>query len=143
MKCAIEPPWIVYFRVRLTWRHPSRVRSSHHNSISFQNTAVSNAKMTLKNLIKWNKTASRVYALGVWTMIGSFAYFHFTSGQKSTDSAKSEERKKEERKNPNEVLYETEHTKTIIIYKKDFVPYTTRIQNFIQSFTGGPGTGDS
>lgn len=43
---------------------------------------------------------------------------------------------------PNEVVYQTAHTKTIVVYKKDFVPYTTRIHNLIKSFSSEPGTGD-
>ncbi|XP_061628136.1 small integral membrane protein 26-like [Phyllopteryx taeniolatus] len=100
--------------------------------------------MTLKDVTKWNRIVSTVYAMGVWTMIGSFAYFHYTGRFKnSTDSAQNEEERTEKPKDRNEVLHQTAHTKTIILYKKDFVPYTTRIYNFFQSFTGGPSTGDS
>lgn len=42
----------------------------------------------------------------------------------------------------NTVVYKTPHCKTVIIYKNDFVPYTTRIYNFIKSFSSEPGTGD-
>lgn len=42
----------------------------------------------------------------------------------------------------NTVVYKTPHSKTVIIYKKDFVPFTTRIYNFIQSLGSEPGTGD-
>ncbi|XP_061685570.1 small integral membrane protein 26-like [Syngnathoides biaculeatus] len=100
--------------------------------------------MTLKDFTKWNRAVSTVYALGVWTMISSFAYFHYTGRfQNSTDLAQNEEEKTEKSKDGNEVVYQTAHSKTIIVYKKDFVPYTTRIYNLFQSFTGGPGTGDS
>lgn len=50
--------------------------------------------------------------------------------------------KPEEPEEENTVVYKTPHSKTIIIYKKDFVPYTTRIYNFIKSFSSEPGTGE-
>lgn len=39
-------------------------------------------------------------------------------------------------------MHETAHSKTVIIYKKDFVPYTTRIYNFLRPVSGEPGSGD-
>lgn len=48
----------------------------------------------------------------------------------------------QEPEDPNQVVYETAHCKTIVMYKKDFVPYTTRIYNFIKSFSGDSGSGD-
>ncbi|XP_077427592.1 small integral membrane protein 26-like [Vanacampus margaritifer] len=99
--------------------------------------------MALKDVRKWNKIASAVYTIGVWTIIGSLGYFYYTNRDKiNTHSARNEEENAEERENLNTIVYETAHNKTIIIYKKDFVPYTTRMYNFFQSFTGGPGTGN-
>uniref|UniRef100_A0A3Q3KYH4 Small integral membrane protein 26 n=1 Tax=Mastacembelus armatus TaxID=205130 RepID=A0A3Q3KYH4_9TELE len=89
--------------------------------------------MSLKDLAKWNIRLSAVYAVGVWTMIGSYAYFRYTG-------LKQEEEQPED---PNQVTYRTAHTNTIITYRKDFVPYTTRIYNFIALFSGDSGTGDS
>lgn len=48
----------------------------------------------------------------------------------------------QEEEDENTVVYKTPHSKTVITYKKDFVPYTTRIYNFIKSFSSEPGTGD-
>lgn len=48
----------------------------------------------------------------------------------------------QEPEDENTVVYKTAHSKTIIIYKKDFVPYTTRIYNFVKSFSSESGTGD-
>lgn len=39
----------------------------------------------------------------------------------------------EKAEDPDQVVYQTAHTKTIITYKKDFVPFTTRIYNFFKS----------
>uniref|UniRef100_A0A3Q2YJZ7 Small integral membrane protein 26 n=1 Tax=Hippocampus comes TaxID=109280 RepID=A0A3Q2YJZ7_HIPCM len=93
--------------------------------------------MTLKDARKWNRSVSTVYVLGVWTMIGSVAYLYYTGRFKNSTEATTGVPK-----NPNEFIYQTPHNKTIVVYKKDFVPYTTRIYNFVQSFTGGPGTAD-
>lgn len=57
-------------------------------------------------------------------------------------SAKKVE-KKQEIEEINVVVHETAHNKTVITYKKDFVPYPTRIYNFFQSFSSGPGGGAS
>ncbi|XP_078138812.1 small integral membrane protein 26-like [Centroberyx gerrardi] len=98
--------------------------------------------MTFKDVTKWNTRISIVYAIGVWTMIGSYAYYRHM-GYYDEKTVKKEEQEEKEKQNPNEVVYKTAHTKTIIIYKEDFVPFSTRIQNFFKSFSGGPGTGDN
>ncbi|KAF7664705.1 hypothetical protein LDENG_00168790 [Lucifuga dentata] len=97
--------------------------------------------MAFKDVAKWNTRVSIVYAAGVWTMIGSYAYYKYT-GRYDEKPKKKEEKEVKEPENPNEVVYETAHTKTIIIYKEDFVPFTTRIYNFIKSFSKDSGTGD-
>lgn len=58
----------------------------------------------------------------------------------SVIKGKPEDQQEEE--DENTVVYKTPHSKTVIVYKKDFVPYTTRIYNFIKSFSSEPGTGD-
>ncbi|KAK7930708.1 hypothetical protein WMY93_007103 [Mugilogobius chulae] len=96
--------------------------------------------MDPKNVLRWNKGASAVYALGIWTMVGSYFYFKYTGkcddlpGEVCTTPVKE--------KNPNEVVYETAHMKSVIVYKKDFVPYRIRIMNFIESFNNGTASGD-
>ncbi|XP_040892437.1 small integral membrane protein 26-like [Toxotes jaculatrix] len=96
--------------------------------------------MPFKDALKWNKRVSAVYALGVWTMIGSYAYYKYTGRYEDTAVQKEEE--VEEQENPNKVVYQTAHSKTVMVYKKDFVPYSSRIYNFITSFSSQPGTGD-
>ncbi|XP_070684463.1 small integral membrane protein 26-like [Pempheris klunzingeri] len=95
--------------------------------------------MSLKDVVKWNIRGSVLYALGVWTMVGSYAYLKYTGRYDDTPVTTEEEVQED----PNQVVYETAHTKTIIIYKKDFVPYSTRIYNFIRSFSSEPRSGDS
>uniref|UniRef100_M4A766 Small integral membrane protein 26 n=1 Tax=Xiphophorus maculatus TaxID=8083 RepID=M4A766_XIPMA len=85
--------------------------------------------MTIKDPIKWNYRVSAVYAVGIWTILGSYVLFKYT-GLKQ---------KFEEPENPNKHVYETAHSKTVIIYKEDFVPYSRRIYNFIKSLSGASG----
>ncbi|XP_061882181.1 small integral membrane protein 26-like [Entelurus aequoreus] len=96
--------------------------------------------MTLDDVQRWHKRLSAVYALGVGIMIGSYGYYRYTGRH---DPPIQMEEEIPDESNPKNVFHKTAHTKTIIIYKKDFVPYTTRIYNFVQSFIGGPGSGDS
>ncbi|XP_063331619.1 small integral membrane protein 26-like [Pelmatolapia mariae] len=96
--------------------------------------------MKFKDLLKWNARVSAVYAIGIWTMIGSYAYLKYT-GRCEVALVKKEE--VEEPQDPNQEVYKTAHSKTVITYKKDFVPYTTRIYNLISSFSGDRGAGDS
>ncbi|XP_029920904.1 small integral membrane protein 26-like [Myripristis murdjan] len=97
--------------------------------------------MTFKDLAKWNTRVSILYAVGVWSMVGSYAYYRY-HGYFDENTVKKEEEETTVPVNPREKVYETAHTKTIIVYKEDFVPYSTRIYNFIKSFSGEPGTGD-
>lgn len=39
----------------------------------------------------------------------------------------------EEDNRPNVKKYETAHSKTIIVYKENFVPYSTRLLNFFRN----------
>ncbi|XP_072239826.1 small integral membrane protein 26-like [Leuresthes tenuis] len=95
--------------------------------------------MVIKDFMKWNKGVSAVYAIGIWTMICSFGYFKYTGRYEDMSVRKEEE---EEPENPNKHIYKTPHSETTIIYKKDFVPYTTRISNLFKSFSGEPGPED-
>ncbi|KAF6724576.1 hypothetical protein FQA47_015859 [Oryzias melastigma] len=96
--------------------------------------------MTFKDFAKWNTKVSAVYALGIWTMISSFAYFKYTGRYDDTTEQKKEE-VVEEPADPNTHVYVTAHTRTTITYKKDFVPFTTRLYNFYKSFSE-PGAAD-
>ncbi|XP_028311312.1 small integral membrane protein 26-like [Gouania willdenowi] len=91
--------------------------------------------MQVKDVLKWRTRLSAVYALGVWTMIVSYGIFKYTGCLEDT-SGKEKQAVKEEEENPYQVTFNTAHSRNIIIYKKDFVPYTTRIYNFVKSFNG-------
>ncbi|XP_061763712.1 small integral membrane protein 26-like [Nerophis ophidion] len=96
--------------------------------------------MIFKDVAMWQKRLSMVYALGVWTMITSYGYYRYSG--RLGDTSQIEEESPYEANSKN-VFHQSPHTKTVIIYKNDFVPYTTRIYDFVQSFIGGPGSGDS
>lgn len=38
----------------------------------------------MKDLVKWNTRVSALYALGIWTMISSYAYFKYTGRLQET-----------------------------------------------------------
>ena len=125
--------------------------------------------MSLRDYTKWNTRASLLYALGVWTMIGSVGIYKYMGYDvvegKSTKKNQwqppiialqqlfpstrvilipgsvfpfpySVVKREEEPENPNRVVHSTPHSKTVIIYKENFVPYHTRIYNF---FNGSDG----
>ncbi|KAI3352648.1 hypothetical protein L3Q82_019292, partial [Scortum barcoo] len=101
------------------------------------------AAAMVKDVVKWNRRMSVVYAVGVWTMICSYGFFRYVGRPEDTAvKRKKREEEVEEQKNPNEVVYETPHMKTTIVYKKDFVPFSTRIYSFFNSVSSGPGSGD-
>ncbi|MED6251784.1 hypothetical protein ATANTOWER_002902 [Ataeniobius toweri] len=94
--------------------------------------------MKFRDVMKWNSRVSAVYAVGIWTMIGSYAYYKYT-GRFDDTKVRTEIEEPEE---PNKHVYQTAHSKTVIMYKEDFVPYSRRIYDFIKSFSGEPGPGD-
>ncbi|XP_068583281.1 small integral membrane protein 26-like [Cebidichthys violaceus] len=96
--------------------------------------------MNFKDVVKWNTRVSAVYAVGIWTMVGSYAYVKYSGRFEDTPVEKKEE--VQEPEDPNKVVHQTAHSKTVIVYRKDFVPYSTRIYNFIRSFSGEPKSGD-
>ncbi|XP_034543737.1 small integral membrane protein 26-like [Notolabrus celidotus] len=96
--------------------------------------------MGIQDMMKWNVRASALYAVGVWTMIGSYGFLKYSGRLEDVPEVKTEDEEVPE--NLERVVHETAHSKTVIYYKKDFVPYHIRISNFIKSFTSGPKTGD-
>ncbi|XP_076004081.1 small integral membrane protein 26-like [Genypterus blacodes] len=85
--------------------------------------------MSFKDPTKWNNAVSLMYAFGVWTMIGSYAYYKYTGQYDEKPGEKEEE--VEELESPNQVVSKTAHNKTTVIYKENFVPLTARIYTFL------------
>ncbi|KAK5866599.1 hypothetical protein PBY51_020778 [Eleginops maclovinus] len=92
--------------------------------------------MHVNEALKWNKRMSIVYAAGAWIMVGSYAFYRYTGRHDDLQVQKEEEVPVPE--DNTQLVFFTDHSKTVVIYKKDFVPYTTRIYNYISSFSN-PG----
>lgn len=91
------------------------------------------------DIVKWNKRMSVIYAIGVWSMLGSYGYYVYTRGDEYPLKKSDIE---EQPPNPNEAVFETAHTKTTIVYKENFVPYSTRIVRLFKSLIGATTTDD-
>ncbi|XP_072490652.1 small integral membrane protein 26 [Notamacropus eugenii] len=90
----------------------------------------------------WYRRMSLVYLIGAWTTVGSI----FLSAWKrkealakvDEDLAKEESLKDKdsaEKPEPKRGFY----VETIVTYKENFVPYTTRLYNYWKSWSNGPG----
>lgn len=66
-------------------------------------------------------------------------YFNGLSAFLNFSETKKDE---EELPNPNQEVYSTAHSTTTIVYREDFVPYTTRIMNLIK-YVSGDSTSES
>ncbi|XP_068178132.1 small integral membrane protein 26-like [Antennarius striatus] len=102
--------------------------------------------MSSKGVLWWNTRLSLLYAFGIWTMLGSIGYMKFSGHLEDASGKKEEEieeRKEEkEAENLRQAVHDNGYFKTVVVYKKDFVPYSTRISNFISRFRREPGTED-
>ncbi|KAG9277857.1 small integral membrane protein 26-like [Astyanax mexicanus] len=92
--------------------------------------------------LKWNKRAAMVYAVGVWTMLGSYGYYRYT--HRNDPPVQMPEMEEDTR--PNVKKIETPHSTTIMVYKENnFVPYSTRFLNLFRKAddsSSGPQTDD-
>ncbi|CAK6969129.1 chemokine XC receptor 1-like [Scomber scombrus] len=98
-------------------------------------------------LNKWPSKLVRVrcaagFCATAW-IISIVASLHIAIKMKETTNEDVKEEVEPEPENPNQFVYESTHSKTIIVYKENFVPYTTRIYNFVKSFSSGPESGGS
>uniref|UniRef100_A0A8C3W8B4 Small integral membrane protein 26 n=1 Tax=Catagonus wagneri TaxID=51154 RepID=A0A8C3W8B4_9CETA len=91
--------------------------------------------MRPEKALAWYRRMSVVYGLGAWTLLGSLFLW-----SKKKDTPPGEEI---EQKNMSTIeLSESPkgfYVETIVTYKEDFVPITSRIINYLKSWTGGPG----
>ncbi|KAL6455879.1 hypothetical protein MHYP_G00357300 [Metynnis hypsauchen] len=81
--------------------------------------------------VKWNKRASMLYAVGIWTMFGTYGYYRY----QHRNDPPVEMPKEEEDTRPNVKTVKTSHLSTTIVYKEDFVPYSTRFLNLFRPTT--------
>ncbi|XP_029449638.1 small integral membrane protein 26 [Rhinatrema bivittatum] len=95
--------------------------------------------VSARNIAKWNTRVSLLYAVGIWTMLGTFGYFQIKRKRENPEAGEAAghdeelkddltlQSKTEEKRRTGFYITET------VTYKKDFVPYSTRIYNFITS----------
>ncbi|XP_062304507.1 small integral membrane protein 26-like [Osmerus eperlanus] len=99
--------------------------------------------MQITDIVKWNKRVSLIYAVGVWTLMGTYGFYTYTGHYDKKPEILTETKKDEEElPNPNQEVYSTAHSTTTIVYRENFVPYTTRIRNLIK-YVSGDSTSES
>uniref|UniRef100_A0A8C9QMY7 Small integral membrane protein 26 n=1 Tax=Spermophilus dauricus TaxID=99837 RepID=A0A8C9QMY7_SPEDA len=93
----------------------------------------------------WYRRMSMVYALGTWTLLGSAFYFCQKKkdcevwgrmGVTATDMRGFFDVSTSEIPESPKQFY----VETIVTYKEDFVPYTTKILKYLKSWTGSSGS---
>ncbi|XP_062400874.1 small integral membrane protein 26-like [Sardina pilchardus] len=89
--------------------------------------------MPISDVFKWKKRASLMYAIGAWTVCGSLAYYKYYNIEPLVTATPVEEDKGIVEK------YKGDYHKTTVVYREDFVPYSSRLLNFLK----GPSTEDS
>ncbi|XP_028830057.1 small integral membrane protein 26-like isoform X2 [Denticeps clupeoides] len=96
-------------------------------------TGRDSGSMAPSDVVKWNKRVSLLYAIGAWTMFGSCGYYWYARRSEPRAPVRPEVEDREQ--DPNVKIYETKYSKTTIVYRPDFVPYSDRILNFFKSFS--------
>ncbi|KAM8945481.1 small integral membrane protein 26 [Pelodytes ibericus] len=93
---------------------------------------------SLKQYLTWNKRLSMAYAFGIWTAVGSYGFYYFTNKRHEDakipkpDEALVDDAfdKKEEKKKTGFYMENT------VVYKENFVPYSTRLSNLVSRLFG-------
>ncbi|KAJ8264267.1 hypothetical protein GJAV_G00147190 [Gymnothorax javanicus] len=95
--------------------------------------------MNLKDITKWNVRVSMVYAIGIWTMIGSYGYLRLFRSKDENEKPQDTEAL-EELKDEHNTTQETRkpgfYVESTIRYRENFVPYSTRLMNFLKTLSG-------
>ncbi|KAJ8365844.1 hypothetical protein SKAU_G00146750 [Synaphobranchus kaupii] len=98
--------------------------------------------MNLKDVARWNVRVSMAYAVGIWTMLGSYGYYRFSLSKEEGDKPQDTEDKEEPIENLSTEEGEEKpkgfQTKSTIRYRENFVPYSTRLFNYLKTLNGGP-----
>ncbi|XP_069463634.1 small integral membrane protein 26 [Ambystoma mexicanum] len=92
---------------------------------------------TPAEVLRWKKRMSIVYAAGVWTVVSCFGYRYLKGRwwpQTSESPADCEELPTvfETKLEPKHEPFFTQE----MVYKENFVPYTTRLYMFVKSILG-------
>lgn len=89
--------------------------------------------MRPERALVWYRRMSVVYGLGAWTLLGSL--FLWSQKKNKLPGGEVENMSKVELSEAPKGFY----VETVVTYKEDFVPITSRIVNYLKSWTGGPG----
>ncbi|XP_051868110.1 small integral membrane protein 26-like [Pristis pectinata] len=97
--------------------------------------------MRLKDLTRWNTRVSLVYAIGIWTMLGTYAFFQMKRKQEkgmigSNSMISAEATLEKENQMTDEPKKKTKKNvvETNVVVKEGFIPFSTRIYNYGTSF---------
>ncbi|XP_036606939.1 small integral membrane protein 26 [Trichosurus vulpecula] len=94
----------------------------------------------------WYRRMSLVYLIGAWTTVGSICLSRWKRRQPlaKEEALKDEDLAKEESLEDKAFSVEKPearrgfYVETIVTYKENFVPYTTRLYNYWKSWSNGP-----
>ncbi|XP_078062742.1 small integral membrane protein 26-like [Mustelus asterias] len=101
--------------------------------------------MTLRDMTRWNVRVSLVYAIGIWTMLGTYGFFHL---KKKRELATLESNATETTEVPGQPELEEDITSmphkqpakeavsTTVVVKEGFVPHSSRIYTYGKSVFG-------
>ncbi|XP_067844483.1 small integral membrane protein 26-like isoform X2 [Heptranchias perlo] len=98
--------------------------------------------MNLKEIARWNVRVSLVYALGIWTMLGTYGFFQLKKkreqaiiGSSAEDSAATYQEELQTNVEP-EKKTKKEFVDTNVVLKENFVPFSSRIYSYGKSVFG-------
>ncbi|XP_067901855.1 small integral membrane protein 26-like [Heterodontus francisci] len=103
--------------------------------------------MNLKDVARWNVRVSLVYAVGIWTMLGTYGYFQLkrkreqaTIESSAEDTAEATCQQELQEGTTFELQEETrkELVETNVVVKEGFVPFSSRIYAYGKSVFGVP-----
>ncbi|XP_051831832.1 small integral membrane protein 26 [Antechinus flavipes] len=83
----------------------------------------------------WYRRMSLIYALGAWTLVGSICI----SSWKRKQTLANEEVLKDEDSVEKAESRRGFYVETVVTYKENFVPFSTRFYNYWKSWSNGPG----
>ncbi|XP_041064451.1 small integral membrane protein 26-like [Carcharodon carcharias] len=103
--------------------------------------------MTLKDIARWNARVSLVYAVGIWTMLGTYGFFHLRRKRQEATTRSGAEDATEvmcQAELQESITFESpkqppkEFVKTNVVVKEGFVPFSSRIYTYGKSIFGVP-----
>ncbi|XP_043843968.1 small integral membrane protein 26 [Dromiciops gliroides] len=83
----------------------------------------------------WHRRMSLIYLIGAWTTAGSILYSSWKRKQALDKEEPLKDEDSVEKPEPRRGFY----VETIVTYKENFVPFSTRLYNYWKSWNNGPG----